>query len=78
MQNAPGARGSFYGARPRDIQLAQLHYNSEVAMPGLMQPPPSNSNASSKLVDTGLGRLSDGVDRPVRSYRDERIVKKDK
>lgn len=74
----PGfSRPVFHGAHPNAIKLAQMNVNYDNAMAGLMQPPPSNDRKVEGLVDTGMGRLSDGVERPVQSWKDERIIKKD-
>lgn len=74
----PGySRPVFHGAHPNAIKLAQMNVNYDSAMAGLMQPPPSNDRKVEGLVDTGMGRLSDGVDRPVQSWKDERIIKRD-
>jgi hypothetical protein len=73
---APGSRPVFHGAHPNAIKLAQMQDNYHKAMTGLMVPPPDNSRTTEGLVDTGMGRLSDGVERPVRSWVDESIKKK--
>ena len=65
--------GAFEGARPETIMLAQMKVNREHAMAHLMQPPPHNDRKVEGLVDTGMGRLSAGPERPVHRYIDERI-----
>ena len=67
--------GQFEGAAPNVIRLAQMQDNRRQAMAGIMQPPPSNDRGVEGMVDTQLGRLSDGVERPVHSYVDENIKK---
>ncbi len=70
----PGySRPVFHGAHPNAIKLAQMRENHADAMAGLMQPAPTNDRKVEGLVDVGMGRLSDGVERPVQSWVDENI-----
>lgn len=77
-----GAEGPGY-SRPRytgedhvAVQVATMRDSYDKAMAGLMIPPSDNARQTEGLVDTGMGRLSDGVERPVHTYRDERIKNK--
>ena len=72
----PPLGGQFHGAEPNAIRLAQMQDNRRQAMAGIMQPPPTNDRGVEGLVDTQLGRLSDGVERPVHSYVDENVKKR--
>lgn len=65
--------GHFQGAPPEAIALAQMKINREHAMAHLMQPAPTNDRKVEGLVDTGMGRLSAGPEKPVHKYIDERI-----
>jgi hypothetical protein len=65
MRQSDGAKGDFFGAHPNEIKLSTMQFNREKAMPHLMEHEKDNSTKT-KLVDTGLGRLSDGVERPVK------------
>lgn len=69
----PEGRGDFRGASHLAIHLATMQDNHAKAMGILMQHPSDGSRPTEKMVDTGMGRLSDGVERPVRAYKDERI-----
>lgn len=70
----PGySRPVFHGAHPNAIKLAQMQDSYSKAMVGLMVPPPDNSRAVEGLVDRGMGRLSDGQERPVKTWIDESI-----
>lgn len=77
MNQVTGQKGAFWGAPNDAIKLAQMQENRRSAMPGLMQPPPSNDRPAAKLNDLGMGRLSDGVERPVKSFVDERLKRRD-
>lgn len=73
-KNGPG---HFFGQHNSVIQHAQMKVNTEQAMPGLMQPPPASPHSmGTKLVDHGMGRESDGVERPVKVTKDPSIMRK--
>jgi hypothetical protein len=66
--------GDFEGAHPNAIRLGTMVANRNDAMAALMQPADIRKPHAQPMVDLGMsGRLSDGVERPVRTYVDERI-----
>jgi hypothetical protein len=74
-----GAEGSnpvYRGTPPSVIKYATMVESHQDAMAGLMQPAPSNDRKTEGLVDVGMGRLSDGVERPVTTRVDPSIKKK--
>jgi hypothetical protein len=65
VRQSDGAPGAFAGAHPNQIKLSTMQFNREKAMPALMQPEYQDHSTKTKMVDKGMGRLSDGVERPV-------------
>lgn len=71
--SSPRNRPEFVNANPQAVQYANEQDMQEKAMTGLMQGPSDNAPMGNiKMVDMGM-RESDGVERPVHSYTDERI-----